>query len=1214
MGSNQIVFRILIMAVCMCVVPALTSTTAHSAPVPVLIRDINTTIKDNSGIGNLHAAGSTLYFTAWDRAHARELWKSDGTAAGTAMVKDINVGEGGGASSTNYMVNLNGYVYFTSAHATYNWSFWRSDGTDAGTVLVKDHFDASDTTVMNGKIYMTQNGSGIWQYDPASGIVTEIYGALSAVTDLTPAGNILYFKAGNDLWRSDGTEAGTFALTSTEVYPVRLTAVGATLFFRGWTDAAGYELWRSGGTPETTGMVEDMIPGDDSGNPEYLTEMNGTLYFSATDDIHGHGLWKCTTTGTPSGVELGISLIDLVNVNGVLYFRDGGDLWKSNGIDDAGTLLVKESVSPDMLTNVNGTLFFQGWSDAEHWELWRSNGTAAGTFMVKDINPGAGESRPNLLTNVNGTLFFVATEPSTGTQLWKSDGTAAGTVLVRNVSPGSKDATPDYLTNVNGTLYFNASDEILGKELWQSNGTLAGTSMVQDLAAGYNSSDPKQITDANGTIYFVANSNELWKRVGTGNAVQVKDLVSPDKLTYVNGLTLLFFEGWSNASGDELWKSDGTEAGTVVVKDIRPGSSGSGINSLTSFNNLLYFIATEGVNGAQLWKSDGTADGTVIVRSDIRAVESLTRVGNKLFFVGDSYSGATKINDNSLWVIDGASGPTEIMTGIWPEDLTAVGATLFFQGNNSYGTELWKSDGSQAGTVLVKDIHVGGPANPENLTNVNGTLYFTVWNTWGNPDAMEIWKSNGTEAGTVLVKSLVTTWDGYVSLLTSVHGLLAFTFEDAVNGKELWTSDGTTTGTTMVKDLYPDPSGFGSSPDNLTMAVTGTNVLNEALFFSAIDEIAGNELYILDFTPPESTITAPADTAHIRGTTVTITGTSSDSMPGTGVNLVQVSMDGVNWHTATDTSGNGTWSTWQYVWTLPVDGVYTIRSRSTDLATNLQSPLASITVTVDNTKPVVTLSAPAVFHPASLPSSMLVTYSATDLNGITSYCLTPSVCLPNSHQPTSFTFHSEGNTTLLAWAQDPAGNVSNQASAAVLVALPHSLTIDLAGNGGGSVFFTQKNASYNVDTTVTAYSYDQVDLQATPAEYSLFGGWSFNGWSGECAGANCSFIVPTVAGGGATQTATATFTYDSGHAVMVGERYFSSILGAYQADTTVNGNEIRMFGTTFDETLLLDRGKVVTLTGGDHQNHTPDSNGMTSVPGPLTVQSGMVTMGRITIR
>ena len=113
-------------------------------------------------------------------------------------------------------------------------------------------------------------------------------------------------------------------------------------------------------------------------------------------------------------------------------------------------------------------------------ELWKSDGTAAGTVLVEDINPGAGSSVPSYLTNVSGTLFFAASNGVDGIELWKSDGTAAGTVLVKDISPFAEpdsSSSPSFLTNVSGTLFFRADDGVygVGDELWKSDGTEAGT-------------------------------------------------------------------------------------------------------------------------------------------------------------------------------------------------------------------------------------------------------------------------------------------------------------------------------------------------------------------------------------------------------------------------------------------------------------------------------------------------------------------------------------------------------------------------------------------------------------------------------------------------------------------------------------------------------------------------------------------------------------------
>jgi ELWxxDGT repeat protein len=119
------------------------------------------------------------------------------------------------------------------------------------------------------------------------------------------------------------------------------------------------------------------------------------------------------------------------------------------------------------MTNVNETLFFEANDGASGRELWKSDGTEAGTVRVKDILPGSDGSVPGSLTNVNGTLFFRADDGTSGRELWKSDGTEAGTVRVKDIRPGSAASVPLDLTKVNGTLFFTADDGVHGRELWK---------------------------------------------------------------------------------------------------------------------------------------------------------------------------------------------------------------------------------------------------------------------------------------------------------------------------------------------------------------------------------------------------------------------------------------------------------------------------------------------------------------------------------------------------------------------------------------------------------------------------------------------------------------------------------------------------------------------------------------------------------------------------
>ena len=187
----------------------------------------------------------------------------------------------------------------------------------------------------------------------------------------------------------------------------------------------------------------------------------------------------------------------------------------------------------------------------------------------------------------------------------------------------------------------------------------------------------------------------------------------------------MFFTARDGTHGRELWRSDGTAAGTVLVKNINPNdsrrSAGSHPNNLTVVGQTLFFTADDGTHGRELWKSDGTRSGTVQVkdinlgsRSSGSHPSELSAMGGGLFFAADDGT-----RGEELWRSDGSRSGTVLVkninskdsryySGSYPSSLTAMGGELFFAADDgTHGEELWRSDGSRAGTVLVEDIHTG---------------------------------------------------------------------------------------------------------------------------------------------------------------------------------------------------------------------------------------------------------------------------------------------------------------------------------------------------------------------------------------------------------------------------------------------------------------------------------------------------------------------------
>ncbi len=494
-------------------------------------------------------------------------------------------------------------------------------------------------------------------------------------------------------------------------------------------------------------LVKDILPGGEP-RPQIpfreLGSLNSTVFFAATDGTTGDELWKSDGT-----------------VGGTALLKEIGPGTQSGS-------------QPRNWTNLNGELFFDA-EDVNHGrELWKTDGTTAGTILVKDINPGPNSSmfmgalRP---ANIKGTLYFGADDGVSGIELWKSDGTEAGTVLVKDINPGPGDSVPGSFTELNGNVLFTAHDDINGQALWKTDGTTAGTVLVKDFFPGTTGLAVLVGEKLNGIVFVAAddgiNGRELWKTDGTSaGTVLVKD-IRPGPSGSINSFStrvnvifknMYFFAADDGASGEELWQSDGTTAGTVMVKDINPGLfaasnpgstflSGTGGHAI--LNDVLLFSARSGNLGRELWQSDGTSSGTVLVK-EIRPGELssdphfFTVVGDTLFFAADDGSVGEE-----LWRSDGTTLGTALVKDINPgapssfaSELANVNGTLFFNAFEPVaGQELWAATAPVMVTLTPINppiqIPPGGGQFQYTVTldNISGrTQTIQVWNQFILPD------------------------------------------------------------------------------------------------------------------------------------------------------------------------------------------------------------------------------------------------------------------------------------------------------------------------------------------------------------------------------------------------------------------------------------------------------------------------------------------------
>ncbi|MCB9869909.1 MAG: hypothetical protein H6837_08625 [Planctomycetes bacterium] len=730
----------------------------------------------------LAVVGGKVLFAADDGVHGRELWISDGTAAGTSLVQDLVTGPIGSAPA--HLTAVGSAVFFTASEANGDRELWKSDGTAAGTVKVKDIVPGATgsapdmLTAVGGKVFFTaddgSNGRELWVSDgtaAGTALVRDLTtgSAGSTFTELVALGSSLVFVTSNNnapfsFWVSDGTTAGTTNLApryGPPINPRQLRSVGSRVLFLGHDNLLGLEVWTTDGTAAGTKMVRDTVPGNDGVFPELWAAGNEVWFLAWQATRNDWEPWRSdgTSAGTVPVADIrlggqGSGATGFVALGSKVVFAaddgvHGAEPWISDGTS-VGTGLLRdvEDAEPgsgvEKLFRVGERALFLADDGVHGRELWGTDGTAAGTALLVDLTPGPAGTFLTLLNAIehgtaNGIGYLGLPTAAQGTELWRSDGTPAGTQLIVDLNPGAASSAPSEFVELGGVVLFAADDGTRGRELWKSDGTATGTVLVRDIRSGSGGSDPTGLVRLGGFVYFAADDG---------------------------------------VSGIELWRSDGTANGTTLVRDIRVGVAGSiprvfGLRArLVATDTHVLFAADDGTTGYELWRSDGTNAGTVLVR-DISPGP-----GSAFLFLSPS-----------------------------PSDFVASGGLLFFGAYDpALGFEPWRSDGTAAGTFLLRDIVPGVDFSlPRNMVTANGRVYFQ---TLPGATGAELWTSDGTVAGTVQLKDILpgkrTGTVGW-TVPTGDDASVAFVADDGVRGREIWISDGTAGGTQLVTEMVTGP-------------------------------------------------------------------------------------------------------------------------------------------------------------------------------------------------------------------------------------------------------------------------------------------------------------------------------------------------------------------------------------------------------------------------
>jgi ELWxxDGT repeat protein len=432
-------------------------------------------------------------------------------------------------------------------------------------------------------------------------------------------------------------QAGQVAVVNTggASSPTGFTGVGNTVYFTAIDATHGQELWKSDGTAGGTSLVVDLNPGIGSSYPQNLTATTNTLFFNAASDGSTFQLY-----GSTAGVTQVLAPFQAYN-----------------------------------LVSTGSRLFFTGDDGTHGSQVWTSDGTLAGTGMVQDINPNAD---PFGLVLAGSTLYFMAYN---GTAYSVYSTTGIGATVISGAAGTQDFQTPVYNPSINA-IFFQGYDGTHGSEPWVLNVGTGNATIISDIAAGSNSSSPETFTVAGSKVYFTAmdNTSTWWLYVTDGTAGNTIQLCQGQITNALGtGAGHLIFSNSDSTHGQELWASDGTVAGSALVKDLWPGADSSAPANFISRNGEYLFTANDGSSGTELWHTDGTASGTylryIANGTGGNSPQNLAVVDNVLWFASDSGSGSQPAHEGQAVVtVSSTSADTTQLTVVAPGDAVFTSA------------------------------------------------------------------------------------------------------------------------------------------------------------------------------------------------------------------------------------------------------------------------------------------------------------------------------------------------------------------------------------------------------------------------------------------------------------------------------------------------------------------------------------------------------------
>jgi ELWxxDGT repeat protein len=644
---------------------------------------------------------------------------------------------------------------------------------------------------------------------------------------------------GVTLWSSDGTQAGTVELLPPQAWtvdPHDLVAFDGAVWFLAGTASTGVELWKSDPVTGITALAAELGDGILSGAEDLLASAThlfvgvpGGITLLAGDGTQGSFVPVANLVSSDSGTfdkwaPLGNRVV--FNVSG---FGASAGWWVSDGTA-AGTLRIHTSFNDFWAVAADTKVYFTA-GGVSVPALWETDGTLAGTLAVDDATSTGGQRVSFLYPGlaIGDEFFFGGFVAGKGFEPSRTMGAAAGSQIIHDVNTGALDSDPSDFVLHEGRVFFRADDGVHGREIWSLILATGQTRLVGDLFPGPAAGIPGTtgtLAVAEHGVVFGQTFEDVGMEPAVTDGVQTGLLlnIAHDGLSAGSGPVgfvrlgnNVLFQATEEATGAELWASDGTTAGTHLVADIDPSASGFGSapRHLVRYGDRVVFFAGTPATGRELWITDGTAAGTTLVADLVPGPGS----SEPLFsappvVLDDKLYAILRLSGGSLGLFetDGTAAGTGLVlitdsAGALAEFvvLEKVGERLVFNANLAGGLELWTSDGTAAGSEILVDATPGGDSFFTRIFPGDTVAYFST--TLGNDH--RIWRTDGTPVGTeiILTDTNPAFLEAPVIQATFGDGLV-FTQSTPGFGVEPWFTEGTPGGEIMLADIEP---GEGSS-------------------------------------------------------------------------------------------------------------------------------------------------------------------------------------------------------------------------------------------------------------------------------------------------------------------------------------------------------------------------------------------------------------------